>query len=132
MNRYISKFIAYLEVEKNYSPHTILNYKSDLEEFALFLEKISIEKVEYSHLRRFLAQLRAKEHKPRTVARKLSSLRSFFKFLTREGFVKTNPASLLMSPKLDKPLSSYRRNRDINQKNKNKNNINQYMHNIPY
>ena len=66
----MSKFITYLEVERNYSPHTVLNYTTDLEEFLAFLEKRPVEKAEYVHLRQYLAGLRAKEHKPRTVARK--------------------------------------------------------------
>lgn len=107
MNRYLDKFISYLEVEKNYSPHTILNYRIDLEDFLAFIGRTPIESVDYLSLRRFLAQLRAKHYRPRTVTRKLSSLRSFFKFLHREGFVKENPAVLLMSPKLDKMLPKF-------------------------
>lgn len=107
MNRYLDKFISYLEIEKNYSPHTILNYRIDLEDFLQFIGSTPVEKVDYLFLRKFLAQLRTKHYRPRTLTRKLSSLRSFFKFLHREGFVKENPAVLLMSPKLDKPLPKF-------------------------
>lgn len=107
MNRYIDKFITYLEIEKNYSPHTILNYKADLEEFSVFLDKTLIEKVDYLFLRRYLATLRNKKLKPRSLARKLSSLRSFFKFLMREGYIRDNPAVLLMSPKLGRTLPKF-------------------------
>ena len=107
MNRYLEKFVSYLEIEKNYSPHTILNYRIDLEDFLKFIDKTSIESVNYLLLRKFLAQLRARNYRPRTLTRKLSSLRSFFKFLHREGFVKENPAVLLMSPKLDKTLPKF-------------------------
>lgn len=107
MDRYLGKFISYLEIEKNYSPHTVLNYRADLEEFLQFTKPEPIEKVDYLLLRRFLAQLRAKMYRPRTLARKLSSLRSFFKFLQREGFIAQNPAALLMSPKLDKMLPKF-------------------------
>ena len=107
MNRYLDKFISYLEIEKNYSPHTILNYRIDLEGFLQFIGSTPVEKVDYLFLRKFLAQLRTKHYRPRTLTRKLSSLRSFFKFLHREGFVKENPAVLLMSPKLDKPLPKF-------------------------
>ena len=95
MNRYLDKFISYLEIEKNYSPHTILNYRIDLENFLDFIGQTPIEKVDYLFLRRFLAQLRTKHYRPRTLTRKLSALRSFFKFLHREGFIKENPAVLL-------------------------------------
>ena len=107
MNRYLEKFLSYLEIEKNYSPHTLLNYKIDLKEFCQFLENLPIEKVDYLVLRRYLARIREKQHKPRTVARKLSSLRSFFKFLHREGYLQNNPAVLLMTPKLDKKLPNF-------------------------
>lgn len=107
MNRYINKFIAYIEIEKNYSAHTILNYRADLEEFFKFAGEVAIERIDYLLLRRFLAELKTKNHKPRTQSRKLSSLRSFFKFLLREGLIRENPAILLMSPKLDKPLPKF-------------------------
>jgi tyrosine recombinase XerC len=103
----IPKFLSYLEVEKNYSSHTVLNYKIDLEEFFAFLEGISFKDVDYPVLRRYLAQIRQKNLKPRSVARKLSCLRSFFKFMQREGIVEKNPAVLLMTPKLDKPLPKF-------------------------
>ena len=63
--------------------------------------------VDYPALRRFLAELRSKERKPRSVARKLSSLRSFFKYLQREGIVDKNPAALVQTPKLDKSLPHF-------------------------
>jgi len=107
MNQYLNKFFTYLEIEKNYSAHTILNYRIDLEEFAKFLENTKVESVEYSDLRRFLAQLKGRNLKPRSLARKLSSLRSFFKFLQRDKVIKTNPAKLLVTPKLDKPLPHF-------------------------
>jgi tyrosine recombinase XerC len=107
MNRYIQKFVFYLNIERNYSKYTILNYRIDLEEFIKFIEQTPIEKVDYLLLRRFLAQLRTKQYRPRTIARKLSSLRSFLRFLYREGYIKSNPAVLLMSPKLDKTLPKF-------------------------
>ncbi len=107
MNRYIEKFVSYLEIEKNYSRHTVLNYKLDLEVFFKFLEKQALDQVDYLFLRRYLAHLRTKEYRPRSLARKLSTLRSFFRFLQREGLIKNNPALLLMSPKLDKVLPKF-------------------------
>ncbi|MFA5059801.1 MAG: tyrosine recombinase XerC [Candidatus Omnitrophota bacterium] len=104
MNRYLEKFLPYLEIEKNYSKHTVLNYKIDLEDFFKVVGDVAIEQIDYLVLRKYLAAIRSREHKPRTVARKLSSLRSLFKFLQREGYIKNNPATLLMTPKLDKKL----------------------------
>lgn len=103
----IAKYVTYLEIEKNYSPHTILNYRLDLEEFAKFNHNIPVTQVEYTTLRRFLAHMRELKLKPRSVARKLSSIRSFFKYLQREKIVEKNPAALLVTPKLDKPLPHF-------------------------
>lgn len=107
MNRYADKFITYLNVEKNYSRHTLLNYGLDLKEFLAFMGETPIPEIKYLHLRKFLAALREKDYRPRTTARKLSCLRSFFKFLQREGLIKDNPAVLMLTPKLDKTLPKF-------------------------
>ena len=105
MERYIEKFIRYLEIEKNYSPHTVLNYRLDLEDFKKFLgEGINLEKIDYLLLRKYLALLKEKGLSSRSVNRRLSTLRSFFRFLTREGLLKTNPMLSLSSPKQEKRL----------------------------
>jgi tyrosine recombinase XerC len=107
MERFVGKFIRYLEIEKNYSKHTILNYELDLEEFQKFLGEQPIEKVDYLGVRKYLATLKERALQSRSVARKLSSLRTFFRFLTREGFVKSNPITGILSPKLDKHLPQF-------------------------
>lgn len=107
MDRYLDKFIFYLEIEKNYSPHTILNYRIDLVEFLKFSEPTPIKEIDYHMLRKYLAQLRSKQYRSRTLARKLSSMRSFFRFLHRENHIDDNPAVLLMSPKLEKTLPKF-------------------------
>lgn len=112
MDRYIGKFLTYLEIEKNASPHTIVNYHIDLRTFRDFLGDTVLEKVDAITARRFLAHLRQREYAKRTIARKLASLRSFFKFLSREGYLKSNPLSATSSPKLDKKLPLFL---DINQ-----------------
>lgn len=105
--KHLNKFLSYLEIEKNYSSHTLLNYRIDLEKFSEFLGKTAIENTSYPDLRRFLAEMRSRNLKPRSIARKLSSLRSFFKFLQREKIVQSNPAALVVTPKLDKPLPHF-------------------------
>jgi integrase/recombinase XerC len=104
MQRYIEKFLRYLEIERNASSHTILNYKLDLEGFGKFLKETPIEKVDYLSLRAFLATLKQSNLTQRTIARKLSCLRSFFRFLCREGLLKIDPTSALSSPKIEKHL----------------------------
>jgi tyrosine recombinase XerC len=107
MEKYIEKFIRYLEIEKNFSRHTIVNYKVDLAGFEKFIAGTEFEKIDYLGLRKYLAVLKEKNFDNRTVARKLSSLRSFFRFLCREGYIKTNPILMLSSPKLEKRLPSF-------------------------
>lgn len=107
MRRFIDKFINYLKVEKNAAEHTIKNYTIDLNAFSLFLADTDIAQIDHLALRRFLAELRSKAYSKRTIARKLASLRSFFKFLYREGYIKSNPVTAISSPKLDKKLPKF-------------------------
>lgn len=107
MQRYIEKFLRYLEIEKNYSLHTILNYKLDLQDFGKFLGEVDIASVDYLFLRKYLAALKEKSLNARSTARHLSALRSFFRFLSREGYVKVNPTSSLSTPKQEKHLPSF-------------------------
>ncbi|MCU0666574.1 MAG: tyrosine recombinase XerC [Candidatus Omnitrophica bacterium] len=107
MDRYVDKFLRYLEIERNYSRHTLLNYSLDLNDFMKFLGEKSLESVDYLTLRKYLATLKEKSMQSRTMGRHLSTLRSFFKFLTREGHIKTNPALSISSPKLDKHLPQF-------------------------
>jgi len=104
MDRSIEKFIRYLEIEKNYSKYTILNYRLDLEGFKKFLGDSALEKIDYLVLRKYLAVLKEKNLKNKTINRHISSLRSFFKFLIREGYLKTNPIATISSPKQEKYL----------------------------
>lgn len=107
MQRYIDKFINYLKIEKGVSNHTIINYTIDLKMFSSFLGEAGVDSVDHLALRRFLAVLRSKNYSKRTVARKLASLRSFFRFLYREGHIKANPITAISSPKLDKKLPKF-------------------------
>ncbi len=107
MERYIEKFVRYLQIEKNYSEHTVLNYKLDLGDFGKYLQETPIEKVDYLLLRKYLAQLKEKNLTNRTLNRHLSCLRSFFRFLSREGLLKSNPMLSLSSPKQEKYLPAF-------------------------
>ncbi len=107
MEKYIEKFARYLEIEKNYSAHTILNYKLDLVDFAKFIGETDLEKIDYLILRKYLGFLKQKNLSSRTVNRRLSALRSFFRFLTRDGYLKVNPVLAISSPKQEKRLPSF-------------------------
>ena len=104
MERYISKFLTYLEIEKNASSYTLANYLLDLKQFTGFLEGKDLLRVERLDIRKYLNRLKEKKLAKRSLSRKLSVLRSFFRFLLREGLLKTNPMSGISSPKLEKKL----------------------------
>lgn len=113
MERHIDKFLRYLEIEKNSSPHTLLNYRLDLADFAGFVKGIDAEKIDYLLVRKYLAHLKEKKLTARSVARKLSSLRSLFRFLIKEGFLKLNPTDAIHSPKQDKTLPKFLTEADV-------------------
>jgi tyrosine recombinase XerC len=104
MDRFIGKFLTYLEIEKNASGHTLLNYHIDLKQFFKFLSNKDISKIDRLDIRKYLAWLKGRNLKKRSVARKLSTLRSFFRFLSRDGYISLNPVSAVSTPKLEKKL----------------------------
>lgn len=99
MQKLISSFIEYIRTEKGYSAHTIRNYVSDLRQFSHFVatwEGVhngdpSIELVDYKLIRAYLGELFAKCRRT-TIARKLSALKSFFKYLELRGLASSNPS----------------------------------------
>lgn len=109
----IHQFIHYLSVEKNASPHTCRCYRRDLEGFEDFLKStgmylvptggVEIEKVDRIAIRKYLSFLHRKNKKS-SIARKISTLRSFFKYLVREQIVPSNPAKSVSTPKIEKTL----------------------------
>lgn len=106
----IEGFLQYLRIEKNASNHTLNNYSKDLQQFADHLKQQRIDNiaaVSYLMVRTFLARLHAQDYARRTVARKLSALRSFFNYLMREGIVETSPFNYVRTPKLDKKLPKF-------------------------
>lgn len=113
MERYIDKFLNYLKVEKDASVHTLINYSVDLKDLSHFLKDRDIKTIDVFDVRKFLVALRQKGYKKVTIARKMACLRSFFKFLTREGHIKTNPMVGLVGPKLEKKLPLFLGEDDI-------------------
>ena len=106
MRKYIFDFIHYLKSEKNVSFHTARSYLSDLEQFADFLDGKDAAAIDHQTLRQFLALLMKNKTKKSSIARKLSAIRSFFKYLNREGNLSGNPARLVSTPRREKRLPS--------------------------
>lgn len=106
----ILAFENFLKVEKNASPLTIKSYIDDIKQFYLFLNKElvnHVEDVRYSHIRIYLTDLYKQELTRRTVSRKLSSLRSYYRYLEQEGVVTSNPFNHVVMPKAQKNLPDF-------------------------
>lgn len=106
----ISAFINYLKTERNYSPYTILNYTNDIHEFIEYLDSNHFPRydaIKSNIIRYYVSFLSDKGYKSRSIARKMSSLRSFYRFLMMEGIVATNVFSEISSPKLEKSLPKF-------------------------
>ncbi len=116
MKEQANLFIEFLKYQKGYSENTIINYENDIKEFLEFLNKENINNlsdVDYSIVRFYLMDLYNQKFSRSSVSRKLSSLRSFFKYLHNEEIVKINPFSLISSPKKEKRLPKFLYNEDI-------------------
>lgn len=106
----IDRFLLSMELENHASSYTLRSYASDLAQFAEFLQQQQIPgfaAVSYVSVRMFLAGLHGRQYSKRTIARKLSALRSFYSYLLKEGQIETNPLEEVKSPKLDKPLPKF-------------------------
>ncbi|MEK6744732.1 MAG: tyrosine recombinase XerC [Nitrospirota bacterium] len=106
MRKHIAGFLLHLRNEKNVSPHTERGYRSDLEQLAEFLGDRDLAGIDHQDLRQFLGHLISRKVKKSSLARKLSAVRAFFKYLDRKGIVQGNPARLIATPKQDKRLPS--------------------------
>ena len=109
----LSQFISYLSLEKNYSKHTVKAYENDIIEFSHFCEVqygiADIDKLDYSLIRLWIVNLSEREINNRSINRKISSLKSYFKFLQKIGVLDLNPLvnhkALKTSKKIEIPFS---------------------------
>ena len=104
MNPSVSSFLSYLKIESQASAHTLRSYEDDLLVFCRFLEETVGEgadptEADSARLRRYSAWLNSQGYAATTIARRLASLRSFFRYLRRQGTVAADPASGLRNPK---------------------------------
>ncbi|MBA7568955.1 MAG: tyrosine recombinase XerC [Dehalococcoidia bacterium] len=110
MQKIFDRYIQYLEAERNASPYTIRNYRADLADFFKFLkgtELTLLNEVDRHVLRDYLSLLVERGIAKASIARKLSAIRSFFRYLVREEVIAKNPIEQVSSPKLDKRLPSF-------------------------
>ncbi len=113
MEGYIKDFLVYLRLERNASNNTILGYSRDLEGFRAFLSDLyisegydgikALSEISINEIRAYVASL-YKQNSRATIARKLSALRSFFRYLNKKGVIDSNIAELINNPKMKKPL----------------------------
>lgn len=117
MTQLIEKYIRYLRYEKNYSPRTEISYSEDLCQFVNFLksetEDEAIERVDSDIVRRWIVSLMESGISARSVNRKLSALKSFYRYLLRTGQVKENPLRKIAGPKMKKPIPSFVNSKDM-------------------
>ncbi len=112
MKNAIDKYLHYLKIERNASPHTITSYENDLTQFFNFCtahfdegeDQLHLDLIERITIRLWLGELSERGLAKSSIARKVAAIRSFFKYCFKRGMVEQNPAHLLVIPKKDKPL----------------------------
>ncbi|MDG2369512.1 MAG: tyrosine-type recombinase/integrase [Flavobacteriales bacterium] len=112
----INQFIHYLKVEKRYSENTLTAYSKDLQQFSLFLLKqfdFMFKDVKHLHIRSFMVELMNDKISNRSVCRKLSALKSLYKFLIKKGEVEFSPLANIQLPKIQKKLPSFVKEKEI-------------------
>jgi len=120
LKEHTNSYIFFLKNEKNYSNNTIISYKNDLLQLLNYLKEYkiikrdSIKYIDPSIMRKYIVYLKKCNYSVRSICRKISTIRSFFKFLSREGMVDINPTINLTTPKIVKKLPSFLYLEEIN------------------
>lgn len=109
MEKFIDEFLKYLNEQKNYSYYTIENYKKDLEEYTKFLSdnNYKYNDMDYKKCTKYLIFLNEKKFKKTSISRRLSSIRTFYKYLVLNDYVNSNPFLLVSSPKKEKKIPKF-------------------------
>ena len=113
----MNDFLQYLQYEKNYSSHTVLSYHNDLNQFYEFMNAGSVEftpdSITQADLRAWIMKLTEEGCSARTIARKISTLKSFWRFLLMRSLATRNPTLKIILPKTKKPLPMFFKHREI-------------------
>lgn len=108
---YINDYLKYLQYEKGVSPHTLIAYKNDLHQFETFIQSDAgsfvLKNLDNSDVRRWILSLMSDKLNPSSIARKISSLNSFFEYCLRHDILKKNPTQGVILPKKAKRLPSF-------------------------
>ncbi|MCX7728044.1 MAG: tyrosine-type recombinase/integrase [Bacteroidia bacterium] len=107
MKQNIDHFINALKYQKNFSEHTLIAYEHDLNEFSKFFENISVQSIQKSDMRCYITALTKQHLEITSIRRKISAIRSFFKYLIKENICSHNPCTGLILPKLKKRIPEF-------------------------
>lgn len=114
---HIQSFLDHLAFQKRYSPHTIISYQNDLSGFFDYIElqfgNTALSEINASFVRSWLASLKESGMESKSLNRKISSLKSFFKYQLKQGVVLTSPMATIVSPKIKKRLPQFVAEKDI-------------------
>lgn len=117
LQTYISEFLQYLQFQKRYSRHTIVSYETDLSDLDRFLTdtygSMELEEIRATIIKTWLASLKEAGHSSRTINRKISSLKSFFKYHIKKGNLAASPMSVISNPKVPKKLPQFVDKKDM-------------------
>lgn len=113
----VESFLNYLRFQKRYSQHTITAYRNDIESFFIYLsdeyDTPDIKNINAPIIRSWLATLKGDDMTAKSINRKISALRSFFKYLMRQETIETTPMSIITAPKIGKRLPVYVEEKDL-------------------
>lgn len=107
MGNLTDEFVRYIKIERNLSEHTQRNYISDLGQFFEYIKDKSIADIDNIDIRGYLGHLHRIGLKKSSIARKLATIRTLFRFLNREGYIDKNPAKIVATPKQEKFLPHF-------------------------
>lgn len=112
-SKLIDSFLEMMVAEKGASQNTVLAYRRDLDQFLEYMKDPDLKHVEKKDISSFVQELSSKSYATKTIARKISTLREFYKFLFSEKEIKDNPAMNILSPKPEKPLPKFLSEKEI-------------------
>ncbi len=115
--KHIASFLDYLKFQKRYAQHTITSYENDLTGFVDFIEiqygSLSPNELKPTFIRSWLATLKGQDFSAKTINRKISALKTFFKYLLKQGLIEVSPMTTIVSPKQSKRLPEYVERKDM-------------------